>query len=443
MPLCSHKTVCYIKKGGKMTDHTKIINQKRKSIFNGENISLLFIFLYSIIYYFIRGYMSNIKDNLMTEMQLTAVLFSKISAALPIGYSLSQISGGHLLDKLKMHYIMPFSLGLAALANYIFASSSNQMVVQYSRYMLGMVFCLGATGRLHYLTKVWPKHFLAINSVIGISMSFAGAFFTSATMKPFFAPLRWRHSLKALSIFMLFVSIGLFFSLKRVEKNHEQQSTEKVEEKISFITSLKAIVNTPNFIYQAIFIIMISGGTYILMDGYGNNLMQTKFLGISSWMINMPATMNMLGNGVGALCYIFAGKWRLKTQMLISSTIAVVSTVIIAFFNPSPYVALLCFFGIGMSYVGQYIAFLWGQREVEHKYQGLTFGIMNFLGVFFGGAMMQRLAGYVLDYARGSSFTGYSYDNILTIFKLLLIPHIVALLIAFLIKNKEKRDIEI
>ena len=65
--------------------------------------------------------------------------------------------------------------------------------------------------------------------------------------------------------------------------------------------------------------------------------------------------------------------------------------------------------------------------------------------MFFGCALVQKLTGYILDMIKNKNllngiayYEGYTYLDLLTMFKFLIIPALLCILSIFFIKDKKK-----
>ena len=414
-------------------------------------ISLIMIILYTMYYYFSRGVIANLKDFLMNGDEILGIVnatnFGKISGGFSIAYSLMQPIGGYLLDKFGIKLIYPLLLILASITNFFFVTSSSITIMILYRYLIGGFFCIASTGSMKYISIIWKKHFTFIFSLSKFLMCFASAIAGSTTIKIYMNTYGWREILKIYSLigvlFAIILYISLHFVFNKKYNSELELPTEEKKEPVKILNGLKYLHNKEGFWWISLFSLGSSSVAYVLMDG--NSLLHLKFPNLCMLDIVSPATINMYGNGIGHLYNIFAKKLKLKLQMIIYGALSLVSLLLIIYGDLSINGFLLCCFFLGFSCSSQNLGFRWVQENVNHKYLGLGFSILNFMCMFFGCALVQKLTGYILDMIKNKNllngiayYEGYTYLDLLTMFKFLIIPALLCILSIFFIKDKKK-----
>jgi MFS family permease len=417
-------------------------------------VSLIMIILYTMYYYFSRGVIANLKDFLMNGDEILGVVnatnFSKISGGFSIGYSLMQPIGGYLLDKFGIKLIYPLLLIFASIANFFFVNSSSISTMVFYRYLIGGFFCIASTGSMKYISIIWHKHFTFIFSLSKFLMCFASAIAASTTIKIYMNIYGWRKILHMYSLLGIIFAIVLYLSLYLVlNKKYNDDLIPPIEEEtkspVKILDGLKYLFKKEGFWWMSLFSLGSSSVAYVLMDGWGNSLLALKFPHMSMLDIISPATMNMYGNGIGHLYNIFAKKLKLKLQMIIYGLVGLFSLLSIIYFDLSLNGFLLCCFLLGFTCSSQNLGFRWVQENVSHRYLGLGFSILNFMCMFFGCAVVQKLTGYILDIIKNRNllngmtyYNNYTYGDLITMFKFLIIPAVLCILSIFFIKDEKK-----
>lgn len=181
------------------------------------------------------------------------------------------------------------------------------------------------------------------------------------------------------------------------------------------------------------------------MEGWGNTLLGMRFPELTANALTYPATFNMIGNAFGAIFNILARKLNIKVQMYVYASVGLASLGAILFIESSFYVFLGCCFLLGFTCAAQAIGFLYLQQNLSKQYLGLGFGILNFSCMFFGCALVQKVAGYILDFFKNSAikgglawYEGYRYIDLMNMFKLLFIPGVIALIATIIFRFKKK-----
>jgi sugar phosphate permease len=396
----------------------------------------------------------------MSDMNLTASQFSKISAAFSIGYSLTQILAGYMLEKVSFRYLSSGLLLIGSMIGYIFVSTNDPIIAEYTRYVLGFCFSIGSIGALKYLSVVWSSKFGILSNGISILMNLAAAVAASGTIRGLFDTYGWKNCLKVYIIFGLILSVILFITLKVMTEKEKEMALEakkkqatissSQEKKISFIESIRNIIRVPHISFSAIYAMTICAASYVLMDGSGNTLLKAKFPQLDAAAISLPATLNMWGAAIGGLFNIYNNQKKIssKNQMLMHAVLCLISVFTLVFGNPGFYTFLICCFFMGFSASGSAISFVWLEKNLAYKYHGTGFGTLNFVSMFFGSAVVQRLSGVILDIVKNNkiksgvlSYSGYTYLDILDMFKYLLIGiTVLAFLSAFFVKDNVKEE---
>ena len=107
---------------------------------------------------------------------------------------------------------------------------------------------------------------------------------------------------------------------------------------------------------------------------------------------------------------------------------------------------LTCFFLLGFTCSAQNLGFRWTELHVTKKELGFSFGILNFICMFFGCALMQNSAGFLLDLIKNKrilsigNYQGYIYLDFSFMFKFLFIPIILSILPIFFLKNQKDKS---
>jgi MFS family permease len=442
------------------------MEEEKKISFN-LIVSLIIVFLCGMYYYFSRGYVSNLKDFLMMGDELmppiSAGTFSSITSAFSISYGLGQPIGGILLDKLGIKYLSPLLLLGAALGTYGFSNYIDPTIAVYIRYFIGICFCVSTTGANKYFSMLWSKHFTVLVNLLPVSMCLSAALASSGFIRNLMVKMGWRCFLKNYGILGMILSVALFvvlsLVLKTVIKKNEHMEFDNVEinsqvevktnldstNNVSIMSGIKELIFLPGFIFVALFSVAISSAAYTLMEGWGNSLLGLKFPHLSASSLALPATINNIGNAFGFLYNIWADRFTIKKQMLIYGIIGLASLGAIVYINLPFMGFLVCCFFLGFTCAAQNIGFVFLQRKLSNKYLGLGFGLLNFLCMFFGCALVQKIAGILLDLLKKNSisggiqfYEGYRYIDLINMFKFLFIPGIIALLAVFFFKENEE-----
>lgn len=379
-------------------------------------------------------------------LPIGAAQFSQISSAFSIAYGLCQPIGGYVMDKVGIKTLCPVLLLGASIATYTFSNYTDPAMAIYSRYVLGICFCVASTGTLKYFSMVWEKYFSILCNILPILMCLSAALASSGIVRQWMVDMGWRHFLRTCALIGVVIALLLYITLHLVLSKKSDDSVRdknyKTEENISFLTGLKEIFSTPGAIPTMIFCFCTCSAGYVIMEGWANTLAAMKFPHLGPSSLALPATFNMLGNAAAFIYNIVMSKLKEKTQMFIYVLINIVSLAGMVFGDFGFNGFLACCFFLGWSGAGQNIGFIWLQKNLSSKYLGLGFGILNCCCMFFGCALVQNLAGKILDLLKSNAissgisyYEGYRYLDLINMFKFLFVPGVIALIAVFFIKN--------
>jgi MFS family permease len=414
-------------------------------------ISLIFVNFAAVFYYFTKCVMSNVKDFLINGDNIigpiTATVFSEISSAFSISYSIFQPVGGYLLDKYSFSKVYTLFFVLGVLFNFFFTKGTTIFSLLILRYIMGFFFCISSTGSMKYISLIWHKNFILMMSISKLLMNGSGAFASSNYIYNIMEKYGWRNTILFTNIIGVLISLILFFSLKYLfiyNNKKEKDLSKEVEKtyvtKITLVDSLKNIFNTNGFISISIFSVFTSASAYLLMDGWGNTLFNLQYSNNLSYI--SPATLSLLGACLGNFLNIWSEKIPLKIQMFIYSFLGFLSLVLIIYGPKLPYIFLFSCFLIGINYAVQNLSFRWIQENIKDEFLGFAFSIFNFICMFFGCALIQKFAGFILDLVKEKSinsginfYKGYIYNDLISLFKFLMIPVLLSFIFIFFMKN--------
>lgn len=411
-------------------------------------ISLIFINFVAVFYYFIKSSISNIKDFFINEDGMTASNFSDISSAFSISYSISQPLGGYLIDKYSFSLIYTLFFLLAVITTLIFTKSNTFITLLLIRYAMGFFFSIASTGSMKYLSFIWHQHFIFLMSIMKLLMNGGGAFASSNYIYKIMLKYGWRNVIFTISLIGLTIILLLSFSLFSHNKEFQKHqllnnNTSNMENKFSLKESLINIYNTKGFLTISIFSIFTATGAYLLMDGWGNHLFNLQYSNNIKYI--SPATFSLIGTCIGHFLNIFSDKVSIKLQMFIYSSLGLIALLLIIYGPSNPYIFLFACFLIGINNAVQNLSFRWIQQNIQKEFLGFAFSIFNFICMFFGCALIQKSAGYILDFVKNKSiintgiiYKGYMYKDIIILFKILLVPIIISYICILYINNNVK-----
>ena len=234
----------------------------------------------------------------------------------------------------------------------------------------------------------------------------------------------------------------LVMKIRRKIRSLSEKSTNELSQ-LSLIKSLKLILNK-DYIVMVIFVTCIAPVSPLLMVGWGNDFFEIKFGSEMHSIASMPATLNLIGAASGFIYNIFTYKISTKKQMLLYCVISAFSLFILLTTTNIALFFICCFF-IGFVNGGHVIGVTWCQANIDKRCTSLSLGILNFLMMFLGNAVIQNISGIILDFSKShskiiSSVSKYNYEDFVYMFNFMFIPIFISFLCILLIKKKTKSE---
>lgn len=333
------------------------------------------------------------------QLNLTASKTGLIMSAFFLGYSLMQIPGGWLADKIGPKKVLMLSLGIISLFSYAFGMVSSLMLFMCIRFFAGV----GHGGYPPSCTKTVALNFpqkkrTSVQSLILSTSGIGGilAFTIGANI----IAVNWRYAYLVLGTLFLIAALLVW----RFIPDTEFVASEKVEQREKI--NLKQVITDRNVLILFLSMFLINLMLYGIMS-WNPTYMQTKF-NLSMSTLGTVLTLNSIFTMLATmfsgvlLTKLFLGKEKL---FLLGATV-ICAGLIIGFVNaPSlPIAMILLFLSSMVSYASFTAIFTWPHKIMSESVIGSAIGVIN-TGGTLGGFFAPMVIGGIVEAANGS-FTG-------------------------------------
>ncbi|WP_206912425.1 hypothetical protein IGL98_000140 [Enterococcus sp. DIV0840] len=372
--------------------------QVEKTVVNKSSAGLIFALMagYSMIY-MDKSMISTAIITMAEEFSLDTGQTGLIMSFFFLGYSLMQIPGGWLADKIGAKKVLMLSLAIISIFSFAFGAVSSLMLFMVIRFFAG----LGHGGYPPSCSKSIADNFpqerrTFIQSLILSTSGIGGilAFTLGANL----ININWRYGYLALGTLfaVALVLVGVF-----VPKQATSEKTSGNKPAIKF----SQVITNRNVLVLFVAMLLLN---FLL---YGNMSWLPSFLA-KKFAIDIKTISYLLAvNAIfQTIATMFAGKLLSKLFLgkerifIISAT--VLAAILVAAFVASNnlVVSMICLISVSMVSVSAFTAiFTWPHKIMDPSIIGSSIGIIN-TGGTLGGFLAPMILGQLIK-AAGGSFT--------------------------------------
>ncbi|HZG72787.1 MAG TPA: MFS transporter [Chondromyces sp.] len=314
-----------------------------------------------------------------------------------LGYSLMQIPGGWLADKIGYKKVLVISLALISLFTFAFGFAGSLMVFILIRLFAGVSHAGYPSSTSKSIAVNFPKEKRTFIQSLILSTSGIGgilAFLIGARL----IDLDWRYAYHVMGIlFTLSLLFVIFFVPNKVETSTKMVETKQI--------SFKSVISNRNVIVLFTVMLLVNVAYYGNMSWLPTFLKEKFTLSISS--VGTILAINAIGGTIASLLAgflltkYFAGREKLLfLSCSILSSLAFTGLVFSDSLIVSVAMLYLLTFLITTIFVG---VFSWPHKILPEKVIGSSIGIIN-TGSTLGGFIAPITFGALISLA-GGSFT--------------------------------------
>ncbi|MGF2146327.1 MFS transporter [Vagococcus fluvialis] len=373
--------------------------QGKKIVTNKSSFGLIFALMagYSMIY-MDKSMISTAVLPMAKEFNLDAGQTGMIMSFFFLGYSLMQIPGGWLADKIGAKKVLMLSLAIISIFSFAFGAVSSLMLFMVIRFFAG----LGHGGYPPSCSKSIADNFSQerrtfIQSLI-LSTSGIGGIL-AFTLGTNLINANWRYGYLALGAMfaVALVLVAIFVPNKAVSTNAEKGNKPAIK--------FSQVITNRNVLVLFVAMLLLNFLLYGNMSWLPSFLAQKFTLDIKTigYLLAVNAIFQTAATMfAGALLSkLFLGKERM---FILSAT--VLAAILVAAFVASNnlVISMICLIAVSMVSVSAFTAiFTWPHKIMDPSIIGSSIGIIN-TGGTLGGFLAPMILGQLIK-AAGGSFT--------------------------------------
>lgn len=336
------------------------------------------------------------------EFSFTTAQTGLIMSMFFLAYSLMQIPGGWLADRIGAKRVLLLSLGIICVFSYAFGFVSSLMLFLAIRFGAG----LGHGGYPPACSKAVAENFdhdrrVMVQSGIMTTSGIGGllAFVLGANV----IAINWRYGYLLLGTLFLIAFLLVLFLLPKdtpIHKTAVKTTTDRV--------SFKAVITNRNVLLLFVIMLLLNITYYGAMSWLPSYLTQTYelSLGAAGAILAVNAISQVIGSFFTGICL---SKWfedKQKPFILICAVISATAIYTLVHIH-SIVLSLILVALIGMTTISAFTAtFTWPQRIFKQAIIGTSVGIIN-TGGTFGGFLAPIMIGALIQAAGGDFQVGF------------------------------------
>lgn len=396
-----------------------------------------------IIVFFHRFAAGVVKDNLMTDLNLSETAFSSLGAMYFYAYMFMQIPVGFLVDSLGARKTVTIGSLLAAVGSIVFGLAPGVTLAFVGRFTVGLGVSVVFISVLKILSQWYKESEFGTMSGITSFIGNMGGLIAQTPLVWMVSMFTWRNTFIAIGVVTLFITVLIYIfvrntpqekgypSIQEIEGKHVE---EKDKVKLNLMKALIDVVTNwrtwpPFFIFACFF------GAFSTLTGFYGTPFMIQVYGLEKAEAANYMMAAVLGLAVGS---ILIGKIsdklkKRKLPLLSFAVVLIISWTAFVFINggkPPIEIMFVLFFILGVSTAAFVLGWACGKELNNPVYTGISTAVVN-MGGFFGSAVIPTLVGKQLD--NGMSYMGA--------FKIAYVCIVIGFLLTFLVKETNCRNI--
>lgn len=253
--------------------------------------------------YFLRVAPSVMAFELKSAFSLSDAAFGNLAACYYYAYTPMQIPVGMMMDKYGPRRILTFACLCCVLGTYLFAVTSNVLLAQIGRFLVGFGSAFAYVGILK-ISDIWlPRKYFVLMAGLASALGMAGAIIGQITMAFMVKSMGWQVTMQ----YSAYAGIFLMFALLLVLRDEVPQDGKNRLKAESSISELKVIAGLIEIIKnRAMWMNGVIGClTFLPLSAFGE-LWAVPFLetvGFTKAEAALGSSMVSLGFAIGGPCF--------------------------------------------------------------------------------------------------------------------------------------------
>ena len=350
--------------------------------------------------YFVRVSPGVMAEDLMRELNVTAMALGSLSAFFYYAYLGMQVPVGVLVDRFGPRLLLIFATALCACSSVWFAQATSVGSASIARFCLGFGSSFAFVGALKLATSWLPARYWGILVGITQGIGMLGACVGEAPMAAAVEMWGWRQTMLYIAMLQGAMCLFIMLVVRDRASSTTQLASAKRTNKEGIFKSLGVVLSSPQTWFNALFSGLLFAPTALFGELWGVTFL-TSTSSVSTHEAATAVGLIFIGWTIGgpAVGWFSDKIKRRKPIMYVSALSGLILLPFIVFFSASSpqwmiasALALYGFFNSGL--VASYAVC----TEINPKHvSGVALGFTNMASVIIG-ALFQPIVGALLDW---------------------------------------------
>ena len=336
---------------------------------------------------------------LMSAFNVSVATLGSLSACYFYAYAIAQIPVGILIDRYGTRWLLTFACILITLGSYFFATTSNMLVAELCRVLIGFGSAFAFVGCLKLGAFWFPDHKFAfivgLTNLLGVAGAIIGGKPTAYAIDLY----GWRNIMFASAIIGLVISSLLWLIVKEPKNIKHTKSIRK--DQASLLAKILRVLNCKQTWLVAAF-----GGFMVAPVATYSELWGVSFL-MTNYQLERPVaaqitTLSFIGIAAGGPIIGWISDYlRLRKLPMLLGNIGALACLSCILFVPK--IDLFLLYGLHIAFgfftSSMLLCFSLSVECATPRIRATTIALTNSV-IMIMGALLQSISGFLLDYTR-------------------------------------------
>lgn len=388
---------------------SKLDNKKVEKLMKYRWVVWGVLALAYVIVFFHRLAAGVVKDDLISEFNISGTTFANLGSTYFYAYMIMQIPSGMLADSLGARKTVTIGTLIAGIGSVVFGLASTIGMAFFGRLLVGLGVSVVFISILKVQSKWFKESEFGTMSGITSFVGNMGGIIAQTPLALMVAAITWRYSFVVIGGFSVIIAVLCYvlvrntpaeMNLPSIEEIEGRELTTKSTEKPNLMSGLLKVITNPRtwpgFVLFAGFF-----GAFVSMTGTWGRSYMVDVYNVSKVSASNYMMAAVLGMAIGS---IVIGKIsdkikKRKLPMLIFAVVYTICWGIIVFVGGGkPPIAILMplLFVLGFTCSAFVLGWACSKEVNPPEIAGISTSVVN-IGGFFGAAILPPLLGRVFD----------------------------------------------